>query len=137
MKKIYVLLVSAVAVVLLMSGCAKKADGGSNQYAFELKGNPTTGYQWVYQVDNKDILKEVRNEYIQDKTDGKETLGVGGTYFFAFEALKEGEVTITAKYCRSWEDVEPMTTATYKLKVDKDLKIIEISKQEPPLEQIK
>lgn len=137
MKKIYVLLVSAMAVLLLMSGCSKQGDAGSNQYAFELKGNPTTGFQWVYQVDNKDILKEVRNEYIQDKTEGKDNVGVGGTYFFAFEPLKEGEVTITAKYCRSWEDVEPMATATYKLKVDKNLKIVEISKQEPPLEQIK
>ncbi len=88
-----------------------------------IEGNPTTGYQWSAVVENPNVASLVSVEYIVDDYEG-DTMpaGLGGTYFFCFRAVGEGETTVNFSYARSWED-EAIETEQLRLIVDKDLSI--------------
>lgn len=95
---------------------------GKKTVEINLKGNPTTGYNWEYNIGADDIVKEVSRKYEQD--DAKLGLvGLGGTNTWIFSALKEGKTEIIFKYCRPWEE-EAIESKTYIFTVDKDLNII-------------
>ncbi len=58
--------------------------------------NPSTGFIWEYSVDPEDILVLYRNYYESDEEDSDYPMtGVGGTHYWAFEFLEEGEAVIT------------------------------------------
>jgi predicted secreted protein len=86
-----------------------------------LKGNPTTGYTWEYDIASAGIIKEDSNQYKQDAANAG-MVGVGGSYTWKFSALKEGTTEVTFKYYRSWEN-KAIETKTYIFTVDKELKI--------------
>ena len=95
----------------------------SSEKAVEIniKGNPTTGYSWRYNIDKEGIIKEDSNQYKQDNAESGMT-GVGGMYTWKFSALKEGIAEVTFEYSRPWEK-EVIKTKTYIFNVDKELKI--------------
>lgn len=98
-----------------------KDDTKANIYTIELDSNPTTGYTWIYEVDNENIVENVKDEYIQNDV-SDDTVGAGGKQHFEFIGVNEGEVKLTFKYKRSWED-EVADQKVYNLNVDKKLKI--------------
>ena len=79
---------------------------GESEATVELEGNPTTGYEWTYELSNPAVIREVSYEYIGYQ-ENDEVVGVGGVFVFSFAGLAEGETEITFKYSRSWEDDTP------------------------------
>ena len=85
------------------------------KFSIELKGNPTTGYQWILDnnntLSNSEIIKysgsDNTGRYVSGKEDGK--VGVGGLFLFDFYAYSEGEELIELSYKRVWEkETEPV-----------------------------
>ena len=93
----------------------------ANQITVELEGNPTTGYVCGYRIVNPDIVRDVASDYIGSQLED-DVVGVGGTYFFTFEGVAEGETEIVFDYHRPWEeDVLPEKTVRYIAVVDSNL----------------
>ncbi|MFA7160294.1 MAG: protease inhibitor I42 family protein [Kiritimatiellia bacterium] len=73
-----------------------------------LKGNPTTGYEWILDSSATNKLQQVgKAEYLQDQQAGKNLrVGVGGQYVFKFKAVEQGAGNIKLVYRRSWETTD-------------------------------
>lgn len=113
MKKILLSLV----MLLCLCGCScNKKTTEVTQVEIDLKGNPTTGYEWKCTVDNTNIAKMVSNNYVQDKNE-EDLVGVGGTYKFIFEGVSDGFTTIACNYSRSFETEEPLYSLAYTVKI--------------------
>lgn len=116
MKKIlYTVMLSFM--LLVITGCNK-----TKTFTISLDSNASTGYAWVYTMSEEGIVKEIKNEYVTPDTDA---VGIPGKQIFSFEGLKEGQVTLTFSYERSFEEESSIDTKTYHLVVDKNLKIVE------------
>jgi predicted secreted protein len=66
-------------------------------FAIALAGNPTTGYTWQSEIDDR-YLELLGLEF----EPGGEAIGAGGCEVFRFEALQSGETEIAFEYRRSW-----------------------------------
>ena len=89
-----------------------------NAAVIELEGNPTTGYIWVYSMSPENIIREVSNEYIANRT-GSNIVGSGGKFVFVFEPINTGESELVFSYLRPWEEnTPPLRTETFKAIVD-------------------
>ena len=66
-----------------------------------LGSNPTTGFRWEASFDDT-TLKLVDKTY-EPRSAPAGMVGVGGTEYFRFRALRTGETVITMIYQRSWE----------------------------------
>lgn len=117
MKKLYVIVL--LVGVLLVTGCGKKEN---EVYKYSLDANPTTGYTWEYVMDKEGIVEVTKNEYVASNTD-EDIAGASGKQEYEFKGLKEGDVTITFSYLRTWEENSAEKTEELKLHVDKDLNI--------------
>ncbi|MBN1366762.1 MAG: protease inhibitor I42 family protein [Dehalococcoidales bacterium] len=73
----------------------------NQEFIIALESNETTGYSWL-ETHETSKLELVKDEY-QPKETAPYVVGVGGTHYFTFKALKKGETEITLVYCRSWE----------------------------------
>ncbi|MDR2035357.1 MAG: protease inhibitor I42 family protein [Coriobacteriales bacterium] len=93
-----------------------------NQATVKLSGNPTTGYNWTYTLDNEGVVKELSNKYVEDPNPNNFD-GVGGMYIFEFESVAKGETTISFFYARGWEEKPTVADAVYKAVVDEDLNL--------------
>jgi len=69
-----------------------------------LPANPSTGYAWEYTISDEESLVLVKEEYIPDENSG-DLIGSGGTWAASFIGKKPGDVEITLRYKRGWEDV--------------------------------
>ncbi len=109
--------VTLFAAVLLLALIAGLVCGGAmttgdinvkvdEEFVIELKGNPTTGYTWVWKASEMDDGAVVLLEswYEAPATD---LVGAGGTFKYRFEAVGEGRVTMMFAYAREWEGVQP------------------------------
>lgn len=118
MKRIVAIIV-LLSLLGLLAGCKliQESRNDPTIAKVELNGNPTTGFSWVYTIAPDDIIKIVSEDYIQD-SNPQNFAGVGGTFVFIFEAVAQGEATVTFHYLRPWEDVPPIKTVVYKAVVD-------------------
>ncbi|HNW86222.1 MAG TPA: protease inhibitor I42 family protein [Candidatus Limiplasma sp.] len=90
-----------------------------------LSENPTTGYEWKYTASDDHILTLEKDEFQAPATDA---VGAGGTYLWVFTGAKEGDVTLTFEYARSWEaEVKPDATIVYTFHVDAGLNVTQTS----------
>lgn len=125
MKK-HLLIVCALAAALclgLLASCSAPSAGSVNvgkdgratsngsELVVTLKGNPTTGYEWKYEIQGKN-LQFVDSNYVADSN----ATGSGGTYTFRFKATGSSEATIVFTYARGWEKTDQ--DATCKVKID-------------------
>lgn len=112
--------------VLILLGCLFIITGCSNQkeMTISLIGNPTTGYEWTTNY-SKNFLILKSNEYFSSSS---KLVGASGTYEFKFTPKKSGETTVIFNYSRSFEEVEPIYTIYYKIKIDDKKRISFISK---------
>ena len=84
-----------------------------------LKGNATTGYEWVETSmdtfsESPCVLERSSSTYQPDQPD-KDRVGSGGTYIKNFKAVGKGKARITMQYLRPWEG---QTAETKKLTFD-------------------
>eukprot|EP00727_Mastigamoeba_balamuthi_P009871 m51a1_g5506 hypothetical protein (119) ;mRNA; f:375205-375668 len=80
----------------------------------KLKGNPTTGYQWM-RLDEAQRKEEgsvvfLDSSYGQGEWCRRGMMGCGGEYTFRFQAEGDGRVALV--YRRSWETQAPHETFT-------------------------
>lgn len=96
-----------------------------------LKGNQSTGYSWQCVAANGEAFVLVVSQYRLDwQPDGEDDIpppGTAGSYFFALKGVSAGEETITFTYKRIWEEVEPLYTLIYHVRVDEDLNVTILS----------
>jgi predicted secreted protein len=94
-------------------------------FTVQVKGNPTTGYNWNYIADscNDDSIKflndNLTGRYVSDNSqnsNGEIMVGVGGTFKFDFKALSAGLNELAFEYKRSWEP-EPIETKIARINV--------------------
>lgn len=79
-----------------------EADGGDRFY-FDLDENITTGYEWEYSCDDRDV--EVTLEHVREIVDDGFLCGAGGKASVRVRALPgfRGPATINFSYRRKWE----------------------------------
>ena len=72
-----------------------------------LKGNPTTGYQWVANPVDGNAVEQVGDvEYVPDRA-AQGLVGVGGTFHAFFRAVQVGKAKVSLQYVRPWEKNKP------------------------------
>lgn len=118
MKSILMLVLSAAVLFsMLLSGCGSQIKANTDsakaisvdvgqEFIIALGSNPTTGYSWQPEFDSNNLAL-TNKEYKADDTTGKQIVGAGGTEYFHFKALKNGESTIKFTYYRPWETPAP------------------------------
>lgn len=81
-----------------------------------LPANSTTGYTWKYEISDPDMLEPVKDEYVQDAAQ-QTMVGAGGIWTAEFDGAGAGEVKLTLRYCRDWEDQQPAQEYSLQLNV--------------------
>jgi len=83
-----------------------------------LEENPSTGYGWEYTEGPEGLLDFVETKSFEREGVDPKMVGAPITRVWKFSAVKEGEVTLTYVYRRSWEtDVEPVETMEYLIRI--------------------
>jgi inhibitor of cysteine peptidase len=65
-----------------------------------LDGNPTTGFEWVVDEADQNIVKNIHSVF--NKTEGA-AVGMSGVYVFTASVVEQGSVKLSFKYRRRWE----------------------------------
>ncbi len=65
-----------------------------------LCSNPTTGFEWSYQMSGDTALKEEDHDFDQPEGD---LPGAAGKETWTFEAIEKGTTTINMKYSQPWQ----------------------------------
>ena len=66
----------------------------------ELCLNPTTGFQWAYEMTIENIVKEEDHDFEPPEGD---VPGAAGVEFWTFEALEKGTTEVQMEYSQPWE----------------------------------
>jgi predicted secreted protein len=66
----------------------------------ELCSNPTTGFQWDYEMTIENVLKEEDHDLEEPEED---VPGTAGVEIWAFEAVEIGATTVQMEYGQPWE----------------------------------
>jgi len=139
-------LLLAVLAALLMSSCeteennaavkgAKTTDNGAdsfaakeieksekilaeNEFTVTLAENPTTGFSWEYEIQDKSAVKLVDDVYVPSNTD-KRIVGAGGMHRFTFACLKDCETSVLMIYKRPWKGGETAEKRLLRIKYNK------------------
>jgi len=69
----------------------------------ELCSNPTTGFQWEYQMTQENVLKEEDHDYEEPDSD---VIGAAGLELWTFEAVEAGTTEVLMAYSQPWEGGE-------------------------------
>ena len=91
-KKVWLLILLSI----LLAGC-KSTSLATNEKIIELKGNPTTGYTWLYTVGDESII-QVEEKITYLGQDG--VVGAPSLFTYKIIALSEGETTLKFEYTR-------------------------------------
>lgn len=107
--------------VFLISGCSD-----AKKYEVILEGSSSSYYNWSCEIEDSSVLSIVDEQYF-GKEANDEISGLEGEYKFVFKPLKEGNVTVTFKYMRSWEEDDVLYEYVLKLNVDDKLRVTKVS----------
>ena len=66
----------------------------------ELCSNPTTGFQWGYEMTIENVLEEEDHDFEEPEAD---VPGTAGIEIWAFEAVETGETEVQMEYSQPWE----------------------------------
>jgi predicted secreted protein len=80
-----------------------------------LEENPSTGYIWEYVIEPEGILTEEEKESF-NKTEEK-LVGAPKMAVWRFRAESAGDVTLTFKYLRPWEEEGVVKTKIFKVRI--------------------
>jgi len=70
----------------------------------ELCSNPTTGFQWDYEITTENIVKEEEDHDFQEPSG--DVVGAAGIDVWTFEAVENGTTEVHMEYSRSQEGGE-------------------------------
>ena len=65
-----------------------------------LCSNPTTGFEWTYQMSNEGVLQEEDHDFEEPNGDA---LGAAGIELWTFEAIEKGTTEVSMEYSQPWE----------------------------------
>lgn len=117
MYKRFLLYLAMTLVMITCFSCAKKK---KTNMLFEFSSNPTTGFDWVYEIgEGNGMLELIKDDYKSNAEDGM--VGAGGTRTFIFKGTKEGKKNIIFTYKRNWEGGETAYDVVYEIEIDKNL----------------
>ena len=106
-------------VVFALTSCASTRFQ-SEETTIQMKGNPTTGYNWFYEISDESIIAVEENvKYLGDDM----IVGAPSMCTYTITALKPGQTTLHFEYKRPWESVEPIETKDYYITVAENGKI--------------
>lgn len=86
----------------------------NEDFAISLEANPTTGYQWEPDYDER-FLEMYNREYNSSFQDS--ALGAGGRETFHFLPLKPGHIKVTFSYLRPWNK-EKIKEIVYRVTIE-------------------
>ena len=66
----------------------------------DLCSNPTTGFEWSYEISGDQAVKEEDHDFQEP---GSDLAGAPGTETWTFEATKKGTSVINMEYSQPWE----------------------------------
>ena len=69
----------------------------------KLCSNPTTGFQWEYEMSDENVLNEEDHDFEEPRGD---ILGAPGIEVWTFEAVAKGTTVVGLAYSQPWEDGE-------------------------------
>lgn len=102
-----------------LSSCVSTRFFGE-ETTIQMKGNPTTGYNWFYEISDESIIAVEENvKYLGDDM----IVGAPSMFTYTIIALKPGQTTLHFEYKRPWETVEPIETKDYYVTVAENGKI--------------
>ena len=61
----------------------------------DLCSNPTTGFEWEYEIIGEDVLEATEHEFIEPESD---VVGASGRDVWTFTAIKNGEAEVRLEY---------------------------------------
>ncbi|MBO4318976.1 MAG: protease inhibitor I42 family protein [Treponema sp.] len=115
-------IVSGMALILMgtvFASCSS-TQFKSSKKKIEMEGNPTTGYTWVYTIEDESIVcLEQKTKYLGSRN----MSGAPSLFTYTVISLKPGTTKITFEYKRPWEDKPAEKTKTYTVTVDERGKI--------------
>ena len=97
----------------------ESADGKSvnlrvgQQFTIVLQENPTTGFRWQFVENGKPVVQLDRDFF---KASSRQ-LGAGGLHEWLFHAASSGQVTITMKLARAWNQNASARSFSVRLRV--------------------
>ena len=115
-------IVSGMALILMGAvtvSCAS-AKFKSDKKKIEMEGNPTTGYTWVYEIEDESII------FVDEKIKylgAKNMVGAPSLFTYTITSRKPGSTELRFEYKRPWEDKPAEETKTYTVTVDESGKI--------------
>ena len=84
-----------------------------------LTENPSTGYQWSFNIINEKVAYLSADRYVNTAPEG--VAGAAGTRILTFRGIKEGTTKIVLSYERPFEEnPEPIRVITIMLTVNSD-----------------
>ena len=66
----------------------------------ELCSNPTTGFQWGYEITVGNVVEEEAHDFEEAEADAP---GAAGVEIWAFKAVETGETEVRMEYSQPWE----------------------------------
>jgi len=66
----------------------------------ELCSNPTTGFEWDYEMTIENVVKEEDHDF--EEPDG-DVIGAAGIEVWTFEAVEKGTTEVRMEYSQPWE----------------------------------
>ena len=115
MKKVWLILLA----VLLFAGCSTTSFK-SDKTTLELKGNPTTGYTWLYTIGDETIISVDEDiKYLG----AKGVMGAPSKFTYTIKSLKAGNTSLKFEYKRPWEEKDAEEVRLYEVNVKENGKI--------------
>ena len=107
--------------LMILTGCTTVNGFKSDETKLYLKGNPTTGFSWILQIQDSSIVEiEESSEYLG--ADG--VVGAPSQFCYTIRSLKPGNTVLRFEYRRPWEKNPPLELHLYDVTVEKDGKLI-------------
>lgn len=114
-KNSRVLVLIIISFVLALFASCASTDFKAEKKTIELKGNPTTGYTWLYQIEDESVISiEEDVKYLG----AKGMVGAPSLFTYTVTARKAGTTKITFEYKRPWETQPALETKVYEVSVD-------------------
>lgn len=106
-------------VIVMLTACAS-THAEHEKATIQIKGNPTTGYNWFYEIgDDSIIAVEESEKYLGDDM----VVGAPSLFTYKIIPLKPGQTTLYFEYKRPWETEDPIETKNYFITVAENGKI--------------